>query len=102
MEQLPFYWCYLFDMEQIKTFEIKNKLGLHARVAAKLVQVATTFKSRIYFEKDGWEVNGKSLLGILTLDCPQGGRLIVRAEGMDATEAIAALGQLIENKFDEE
>jgi len=99
---LPFYCCYLFDMEQIKTFEIKNKLGLHARVAAKLVQVATRFKSRIYFEKDGWEVNGKSLLGILTLDCPQGGRLIVRAEGMDAIEAIAALSQLIENKFDEE
>ena len=102
MGRLPFYYYYLFDMEQIKTFEIKNKLGLHARVAAKLVQVATKFKSRIYFEKDGWEVNGKSLLGILTLDCPQGGRLIVRAEGMDAIEAIAALGQLIENKFDEE
>ena len=99
---MPFYCCYLFDMEQIKTFEIKNKLGLHARVAAKLVQVATRFKSRIYFEKDGWEVNGRSLLGILTLDCPQGSRLIVRAEGMDATEAIAALGQLIESKFDEE
>ncbi|MDO9559706.1 MAG: HPr family phosphocarrier protein [Syntrophales bacterium] len=89
-------------MEQIKTFEIKNKLGLHARAAAKLVQTATKFKSRIYFEKDGWEVNGKSLLGILTLECPQGSRLIVRAEGMDAIEAIAALGQLIENKFDEE
>jgi phosphocarrier protein HPr len=102
MGRLPFYCCYLFDMEQIKTFEIKNKLGLHARVAAKLVQVATKFKSKIYFEKDGWEVNGRSLLGILTLDCPQGSRLIVRAEGMDATEAIAALGQLIESKFDEE
>ena len=89
-------------MEQIKTFEIKNKLGLHARVAAKLVQVATKFKSKIYFEKDGWEVNGRSLLGILTLDCPQGSHLIVRAEGMDAAEAIAALSQLIENKFDEE
>jgi phosphocarrier protein len=89
-------------MEQIKTFEIKNKLGLHARVAAKLVQVATRFKSRIYFEKDGWEVNGKSLLGILTLECPKGSRLIVRAKGIDAREAIAALSQLIENKFDEE
>jgi phosphocarrier protein len=89
-------------MEQIKTFEIKNKLGLHARVAAKLVQVATSFKSRIYFEKDGWEVNGKSLLGILTLECPKGSRLIVRAKGIDAREAIAALSQLIENKFDEE
>ncbi|MFH1079489.1 MAG: HPr family phosphocarrier protein [Pseudomonadota bacterium] len=89
-------------MEQIKTFEIKNKLGLHARAAAKLVQAATKFKSRIYFEKDGWEVNGKSLLGILTLDCPQGSRLIIRAKGMDASEVIAALGELIENKFDEE
>jgi phosphocarrier protein HPr len=89
-------------MEQIKVFEIKNKLGVHARAAAKLVQVATKFKSKIYFEKDGWEVNGKSLLGILTLECPKGSRLIVRAQGMDAPEAIAALGELIENKFDEE
>jgi phosphocarrier protein HPr len=89
-------------MEQIKTFEIKNKLGMHARVAAKLVKVSTKFKSRIYFEKDGQEVNGKSLLGILTLACPKGSRLIVRAEGMDAPEAMAALGQLIESKFDEE
>jgi phosphocarrier protein HPr len=75
---------------------------MHARVAAKLVKVATRFKSRIYFEKDGQEVNGKSLLGILTLACPKGSRLIVRAEGMDAPEAMAALGQLIESKFDEE
>lgn len=75
---------------------------MHARVAAKLVKVATKFKSRIYFEKDGQEVNGKSLLGILTLACPKGSRLIVRAEGIDATEAMAALGQLIESKFDEE
>jgi phosphocarrier protein len=89
-------------MEQIKVFEITNKLGVHARAAAKLVQVATKFKSKIYFEKDGWEVNGKSLLGILTLECPKGSRLIVRVQGMDAPEAIAALGELIENKFDEE
>lgn len=75
---------------------------MHARVAAKLVKVATKFKSRIYFEKDGQEVNGKSLLGILTLACPKGSRLIVRAEGIDAPEAMAALGQLIESKFDEE
>jgi phosphocarrier protein HPr len=89
-------------MEQIKIFEIKNKLGLHARAAAKLVQVATKFKSKIYLEKDGWEVNGKSLLGILTLECQKGSRLIIRAEGMDAPEAITALDHLIESKFDEE
>jgi phosphocarrier protein HPr len=86
----------------IKTFEIKNKLGMHARVAAKLVQVATKFKSRIFFEKDGQEVNGKSLLGILTLACPKGSRLIVRVEGVDATEAMEALGRLIEDKFGED
>lgn len=89
-------------MEKIKVFEIKNKLGLHARSAAKLVQTAAKFKSKIYLEKDGWEVNGKSLLGILTLECSMGSRLIVRAQGMDAPEALAALGQLIESKFDEE
>jgi phosphocarrier protein HPr len=89
-------------MEQIKTFVIRNKLGMHARVAAKLVKVATKFKSRIYFEKDGQEVNGKSLLGILTLACPKGSRLIVRVEGMDAPEAMAALEELIESKFGEE
>jgi len=89
-------------MEQVKTFLIKNKLGLHARAAAKLVQAATQFKCRIYLEKDGMEVNGKSLLGILTLACPKGSLLIVRAEGADAPEAIATLGQLIDSKFDEE
>ncbi len=89
-------------MELIKTFEIKNKLGPHARVAAKLVRVATKFKSRIYFEKDGQEVNGKSLLGILTLACPKGSHLIVRTEGIDAPEAMDALGRLIEDKFGED
>ncbi|MBA4397072.1 MAG: HPr family phosphocarrier protein [Syntrophus sp. (in: bacteria)] len=89
-------------MEKIKIFEIRNKLGLHARAAAKLVQTAAKFKSKIYLEKDGWEVNGKSLLGILTLECAMGSRLIVRAQGMDAPEALAALGRLIESKFDEE
>lgn len=89
-------------MEHIKVFEIKNKLGLHARAAAKLVQVAVQFKSAIFYEKDGYEVNGKSLLGILTLGCPRGAYLIVRAEGADASEAIAAIGRLIEQKFDEE
>lgn len=89
-------------MERIKVFEIRNKLGLHARAAAKLVQVANQFKSKIFLEKDGWEVNGKSLLGILTLECPMGTRLIVRARGRDAAKAIEALGRLIDSKFDEE
>ncbi len=75
---------------------------MHARAAAKLVQVGVKFKCRIFFEKDGMEVNGKSLLGILTLGCPQGSRLIVRTEGVDADEAMDALGRLIEDKFGED
>jgi phosphocarrier protein len=89
-------------MEQIRVFEIKNKLGMHARAAAKLVQVAMQFKSKVYLEKDGVEANGKSLLGILTLECPKGSSLIVRTVGTDADRAIEAVGELINNKFNEE
>ncbi|OPY14794.1 MAG: HPr-like protein Crh [Syntrophus sp. PtaB.Bin001] len=88
-------------MVVIKTFELKNKLGLHARVAAKLVTVAKGFKSRVFLERDGREINGKSLLGILTLACPQGSRVTVRVEGEDALQAIENLEQLFENKFGE-
>lgn len=88
-------------MEEIRTFEITNRLGIHARVAAKLVETAGSFRSKIFLEKDGQEVNARSILGILTLFCPQGSRLTVRAEGPDATEAVAAFGQLIADKFGE-
>jgi phosphocarrier protein HPr len=89
-------------MVEIKTFEIKNKLGLHARVAAKLVNVSTRFKSKIFFERDGRVVNGKSLLSILTLACPLGSRITIRAEGIDAREAMEDLRKLIEDKFGED
>jgi len=88
-------------MIEIRTFELKNKLGLHARVAAKLVTVTRGFKSRIFLEREGREVNGKSLLGILTLACPQGSRVTVRAEGADALQAMENLEELFENKFGE-
>ncbi|HPC32085.1 MAG TPA: HPr family phosphocarrier protein [Syntrophales bacterium] len=81
---------------------MKNKLGIHARVAAKLVEEARRYKSRIYFEYEGQEVNGKSLLGILTLACGSGGRLKVKAEGGDAVKALAALERLFAEKFGEE
>lgn len=86
---------------EIKTFTIKNKLGLHARVAALLAQESDRFKSNIFFERDGVEVNGKSLLEILTLACPKGGRITIKAEGEDAHDAIKSLGVLIEDKFGE-
>jgi len=88
-------------MIEIRTFELKNKLGLHARVAAKLVTLARGFKSRIYLEREGREVNGKSLLGILTLACPQGSRVTVRAEGADALQVMENLEELFESKFGE-
>ena len=87
---------------EIRTFEIKNKLGLHARVAAKIVSVSTQFKAKIFFERDGRVVNGKSLLSILTLACPLGSRITIRAEGIDAREAIEDLGKLIDDKFGED
>ena len=87
---------------EIKTFEIINKLGLHARPAAKLVEIAKRYKANVYFERDGREVNGRSLLGILTLACPQGSRITIRAEGMDAREALESLGRLIADKFGED
>lgn len=88
-------------MVETRTFEITNRLGIHARVAAKLVETAGRFQSEIFLIKDGLEVNGRSILGILTLFCPRGSRLTIRTEGADAAEAMAAFAQLIENKFGE-
>jgi phosphocarrier protein HPr len=88
-------------MAETGTFDITNRLGIHARVAAKLVETAGRFKADIFLEKDGIEVNGKSILGILTLNCPQGSRLTVRAVGVDAKEALAVFARLIAEKFGE-
>ena len=88
-------------MVETKTFEITNRLGIHARAAAKLVETAHRFQAEITLEKDGVEVNGRSILEILTLYCPQGSRLRIRVEGVDAAEAIAAFTRLIEEKFGE-
>lgn len=88
-------------MVEMRTFEITNRLGIHARVAAKLVETASRFQSQIFLEKDGIEVNGRSILGILTLFCPQGSRLTIRAEGIDALKAMEAFAILIADKFGE-
>ncbi|MBU0575649.1 MAG: HPr family phosphocarrier protein [Proteobacteria bacterium] len=88
-------------MVKIRTFDIENRLGIHARVAAKLVETANRFQADIFLEKDGVEVNGRSILGILTLFCPRGSRLTIRAEGADAEEAMEAFARLIAEKFGE-
>jgi phosphocarrier protein HPr len=89
-------------MKEVSTFVLKNELGLHARAAAMIVNVTSKYKSKILFERDGNEINGKSILGILTLACPKGSSIIVSAEGEDALEAIEELGNLIEDKFGED
>jgi phosphocarrier protein len=86
----------------VKSFEIKNKLGLHARAAAKIVNTSGQYAARIFLERDGVEVNGKSILGILGLACPRGSFISVRAEGADAADAMDALGKLMDDKFGED
>ncbi len=86
----------------VKEFEIINRLGLHARAAAKLVQLAGTFEADIFVTKDDMEVNGKSIMGILMLAAPQGTVISVRAEGRDADAALEAIGKLINDKFGED
>ena len=85
-----------------KEFTVRNKLGLHARAAAKIVQTSSQFQSRILIIKNGREADAKSMLDIMTLSCPQGTRIELRAEGKDAVEALTALAVLFDNKFDEE
>jgi len=87
-------------MEQ--TFTILNKLGLHARAASYFVQEANRYESEIFIIKDGQEVNGKSILGVLMLAAPKGAEITLRAEGDDAVAAINALGALINGRFGEE
>ena len=81
---------------------IQNRLGLHARAAAKFVQTASRFKSAIKIRKNGEEVDGKSILGILLLAASQGTRIVVAINGEDETDAFAAVQDLIARRFDEE
>jgi phosphocarrier protein HPr len=86
----------------VREFTIKNRLGIHARPAARFAKTANTFESTIRVLKDGLEVNGKSIMGIMMLAAAQGNVVRVEAEGPDENQAIRALGELIENRFDEE
>ena len=82
--------------------EIVNRLGLHARAAAKLVHLAGGFRSRISLSRDGEEVDAKSILGILLMAAGQGSRLIIRCDGQDEEDAMRAITHLIASRFDEE
>ena len=85
-----------------KKIAIINKLGLHARAAVKFMNLANRFVSSVRIEKDGNEIDGKSILGILTLAAVQGSVITLKISGPDEDQALRALEKLIENKFQEE
>jgi phosphocarrier protein len=80
---------------------VSNRLGLHARASAKLVQLVAGFKSTVWLVSKGREVNAQSIMGVMMLAAGMGTALTVRAEGEDEAEAIAAVVALFERKFDE-
>jgi phosphocarrier protein HPr len=85
----------------IKKLEIKNKLGLHARAAALLVQTVNKFDAQVSFSKDGQSADGRSIMGVLTLAATQGSKIQVEASGEEAERAVRAIEKLIDNKFNE-
>ena len=81
--------------------EIVNPDGFHARPAAAFVRLAESFRCDLWLEKDGVEVNAKSIMGVLMLAAEVGSQLVIRAEGGDAEDALAALGDLVTRGFEE-
>ena len=81
---------------------IKNRAGIHARPAALLVQTANRFTSEISLEKNSERINAKSIMGIITLGATYKTEINIIADGEDENEAVAAIAQLFENKFEEE
>jgi phosphocarrier protein HPr len=80
---------------------IRNRSGLHTRPAAALVKEAAKFKSEFFIIKDGMEINGKSIIGVMTLAAEQGAVLILRFDGVDEAEAVQSVAGLFERGFDE-
>lgn len=81
---------------------IKNRAGLHTRPAASLVKLAAKFKSDFFINKDGFEINGKSIIGVMTLAAEQGSKLLLRFSGEDEADAAKAILDLFERGFDEQ
>ncbi|MDR2663762.1 MAG: HPr family phosphocarrier protein [Treponema sp.] len=85
-----------------KIVKVINRAGVHARPAALLVQAAKDFPCEIYFERDDDRINGKSIMGIITLGAGFGSEIKLVAEGEDERKAVEALARLFETKFEEE
>ena len=86
--------------ERIMT--IRNRAGMHARPAALLVKTASAYAAQVYIEKDGERVNGKSIMGVITLGATYNSQLKVIADGPDEVAALDAMERLFENRFEEE
>jgi len=89
-------------MALTKEIQIVNELGMHARAAAKFVKEAGRFSCSIRVSKDGMEIDGKSIMGLMMLAAAKGTSIIVTADGGDETDAISALEELINDKFGED
>ena len=85
-----------------RTVTILNRKGLHTRPAATLVKTAARFQSELFIAKDNFEINGKSIIGVMTLAAEPGSTLRLRIQGPDEEAAAAAIVDLFERKFDEE
>jgi phosphocarrier protein len=84
------------------TLTVRNKAGLHARPASSLVKTASQFKAEFHIHLDGYKVNGKSILGVMTLAAEQGCELGIELDGTDEKAALEAIQQLFESGFGEE
>lgn len=85
-----------------QTVVVKNRAGIHARPAALIVQTASKFQSKIMFIKENEEINAKSIMGIITLGAGYNTEILVTAQGADEEEAVTALSQLFERRFEEQ
>lgn len=85
----------------VKSIEIKNKLGVHARAAALLVQTVNRFSAQVSISKDGQTADGRSIMGVLTLAATQGSAIQVEAAGHDAEQAVKAIEKLVDRRFNE-
>lgn len=85
-----------------KDLTITNRLGLHARPAAMFVRIASRYRSEVWVSKEGEEVNGKSIMGLMMLAAGKGSTLRLRCEGPDADKAVEEIEQLIKSNFNED
>lgn len=85
-----------------KEVTIQNRLGLHARPSAMFVKACSRFKADVWVEKDGEQVNGKSIMGLMMLAAGNGSKLLITCEGPDAERAISEIESIIDRKFDED